>query len=656
MQSEVLSSPGASTFTENQLALAMMPESPFLYRPLQPDHIRLLCLLPPDPHYKAHLDKRLIECELVHVPLHSASQYEALSYVWGPPDRDVTIHIKAGGLQPRTNALRVTNSLFIALWHLRYASQRRHLWIDQICINQDNTLEKNAQVHRMGEIYSRASSTVVWLGPRDDDAELLQDMYNQLSSLPSRTEDPGGVRMLDQQALAKVIGTSFRDEKHSAMIRRRRHLLERFLGLPWFCRVWVYQEAVVALRVDMIWGNIVLPLDFVTGLVVSVYSIAKSAEDGRWHKRIKNIKGFAPIRTIYYDRKAHKEGKLNLLNVLWHARKHLDTHDDRDYVFAFLAINKYTASISKQCPEVVHSLQDLITPNYEDSVEDVYTDLARAAICSSSSLEVLQYVVPTKSSGRTYSLPTWVPNWADRGFICGSPIFVPGVLNHLSACREKWYPRASMNSNRAELPVLGHTVGCIGAVLQHSFKHTYFCKTLKEAFQLEKLETRLNREVSQLVQNKCKKQPEWFLDNARKTLLQTILADGSFTTNHELCYIIEDLLVVYDNEDGAYPTEGANEETKLRQYLRQTGEVASGKRIFLTEELDIGLGFSTIRAGDIVCILYGSQLPCILRKDDSSQHRYTFVGLCFLHGWMDGERNTRNWDWWRQDPEEFILI
>jgi hypothetical protein len=213
-----------------------------------------------------------------------------------------------------------------------------------------------------------------------------------------------------------------------------------------------------------------------------------------------------------------------------------------------------------------------------------------------------------------------------------------------------------MNSNRAELPVLGHTVGCIGAVLKHSFKHAYFCSALKEAFQLEELETLLNRKVSQLVQNKCKKLPEWFLDNARKTLLQTILADGSFTTNHELCYLIEDLLAIYDNEDGAHPTEGANGETKLRQYLRQTGEVASGKRIFLTEELDVGLGFSTIRAGDIVCILYGSQLPCILRKDDSLQHRYTFVGLCFLHGWMDGERNTRNWDWWRQDPEEFILI
>src|SRR4051812_26337661 len=92
----------------------------------------------------------------------------------------------------------------------------------------------------------------------------------------------------------------------------------------------VYQEVIVARRVDMIWGDILLPLDFVTGLIVSVYGIAKSAEDGSWHRRIKKASGFSPVRTIYHDRKAHREGKLNLLNVLSYARKHLNATDDRD--------------------------------------------------------------------------------------------------------------------------------------------------------------------------------------------------------------------------------------------------------------------------------------------------------------------------------------
>jgi hypothetical protein len=218
----------------------MMPNFPFLYRPLPAGYIRLLYLLPPDPDDKTPPNLQSIKCELVHVHIDSANQYEALSYFWGPPDGEgSTIYIQAGGWQPWTATLRVTKSLFIALMHLRYKSQTRHLWIDQICINQKNTSEKNSQVRQMGEIYSKASSTVVWLGAREDqDAELLQDMYNQLSILPSNTNDLGGVRMLDQHALTSVIGTTFEHEKSDDMIRRRRHLLERFLDLPWFCRVW----------------------------------------------------------------------------------------------------------------------------------------------------------------------------------------------------------------------------------------------------------------------------------------------------------------------------------------------------------------------------------------------------------------------------------
>lgn len=284
----------------------------------------------------------------------------------------------------------------------------------------------------------------------------------------------------------------------------------------------------------------------------------------------------------------------------------------------------------------------------------MYTDLARVAVRSSSSLEILQYVVPTRLSDKAYNLPSWVPNWADRGFICGSPIFMPGVPIHLSACQGKSYPRAFLNSNRGELPVRGHTVGCISAVVEHSFKHAYYCPTLKEAFGLDRLEELLESNVPQLARKERKQIPQWFVKNVRETILRTALADGSFTTNHELSCPLEELLEVYENEKGL--VEDGVEEIKLQQYFRQTGEVASGKRIFITDGLDIGLGFSTVRAGDIVCILYGSQVPCVLRKVDNLRIGYKFVGLCYLHGWMDGSRNPRNWEWWRQNPEEFTLV
>ena len=428
----------------------------------------------------------------------------------------------------------------------------------------------------------------------------------------------------------------------------------------------VYQEVVVARRVDMIWGDILLPLDFITGLIVSVYGIAKSAEDGRWHRRIKKASGFSPVRTIYHDRKAHREGKLNLLNVLSYARKHLNATDDRDYVFAFLAINKNLASTDKaklQDQNGVPSLHDLVLPNYLDSVEDVYTNFARAAVQSSSSLEILQYVVPTKlSTEQKYTHPSWVPNWANRNFVCGSPIFVAGVPNHLSTCRGNLHPQASSmhsNINPKELHVFGHRIDCIGKVLKHSFKHAYFIPTLKKAFGLEELLSLLRSSLEQMAQDKGAELPEWFVRNARETLLRTVLADGAFTVDHKLHYPIEKLQLAYQNAGSGLVVEENEEEIRLRQYLRQTGEVASGKRVFLMGGLDIGLAFSTVRDGDIVCILYGCDFPCVLRRctsDGSSRNSYSFVGLCFLNGWMDGARNSRDWDWWREDPEEFILV
>jgi hypothetical protein len=140
-----------------------------------------------------------IECELVHVHIDGAHQYEALSYVWGDPKKgSTTIRIQAGGRSPLAAALSVTNSLFIALQQLRFTSEKRHLWIDQIYTNQNDIPEKNIQVRRMGEIYSKARSPVVWLGPQnDEDAGLLREEFGvacwrQRISIASTEGDDGG--------------------------------------------------------------------------------------------------------------------------------------------------------------------------------------------------------------------------------------------------------------------------------------------------------------------------------------------------------------------------------------------------------------------------------------------------------------------------------
>ncbi len=103
----------------------------------------------------------IIHVDLCTYPLDCAPTYVALSYTWGDPK-----HTSVILCQGRT--LRVTQNLKDALWQLReshdtftkrgYARRKDnkspYFWIDAVCINQNDDVEKNHQVKLMREIYS----------------------------------------------------------------------------------------------------------------------------------------------------------------------------------------------------------------------------------------------------------------------------------------------------------------------------------------------------------------------------------------------------------------------------------------------------------------------------------------------------------------------
>ncbi|KAF5700270.1 het-6OR heterokaryon incompatibility (het-6OR allele) [Fusarium mundagurra] len=634
--------------------------SPYRYGRLKGTKIRLLQLLPPTQVHRG-ISKE-IECKIIHVRLENAPKYEALSYVWGDQERKQKIRIRAGRrtiLDRSHYSIPVTLSLFSALGSLRYASKTRVLWIDQICIDQDNTQEKNEQVPRMRHIYEMATCTIIWLGDSIQDSEILWEMYKTLST-PAPINDSHSVMLtLDQRILARMLGVGVETASNSRSSVEYRLLLERFLNLSWFSRAWVYQEAVVAEKVDMAWSRVVLPFDFVTGLIVNAYSIFKSEEDGKWHEKLKKTKGFGPLRAIFYDRLEHKKGRLDFLNVLWHARLHLDATDDRDRVYAFLAFHEPTSM--KSPGATPQDSETTIKPSYSSLVQDVYTHFARRVVQSSQNLDILQFVVPTQKSD--YELPSWVPNWAESRFVSGSPIVIPGVPNRFNACNAKSHVQNS-TSSPTELHVLGHILGKVSAVIRHKFKHSYCSSSLKVAFGLDELDNLVQAQLA-----KSRKEasgtpvmPGWASAGTRETLLRTFLADGSFTPEHQITYPVKELLDAYDDEptsqDSEVPERDASPKSR-RQFLRQAGEIASGKRIFLSDHFDIGLGYSTMRKGDFLCILYGSKLPCVLRKNcgDGSRHDvYRFIGQCYLDGWMDGSKNPRDWRWWDLNPQAFIIV
>jgi hypothetical protein len=131
--------------------------------PIQPGEIRLFLLQ----GCVAHGDP--IRGRMGVFPLRQCPAFQALSYVWGERTEGRTIEVEGQG------TVKVTDNLFAALRRLRLdVLYSRILWIDALCIDQDNVQERNAQVLFMCEIYARASVVMIWLGePVEEQHELV---------------------------------------------------------------------------------------------------------------------------------------------------------------------------------------------------------------------------------------------------------------------------------------------------------------------------------------------------------------------------------------------------------------------------------------------------------------------------------------------------
>ncbi|KLU89562.1 hypothetical protein MAPG_08533 [Magnaporthiopsis poae ATCC 64411] len=129
------------------------------HQPLsQPSNIRLLKLLPAENHAS------MLQCTLAESVCSPDAQYEALSYVWGKQSPDTMQAIQLNGLP-----FNVGKNLEEALRQLRpRVGLPRILWIDAVCIDQTNTQERNQQVAQMDNVYRNAARVTVWLGPETD--------------------------------------------------------------------------------------------------------------------------------------------------------------------------------------------------------------------------------------------------------------------------------------------------------------------------------------------------------------------------------------------------------------------------------------------------------------------------------------------------------
>lgn len=287
-----------------------------------------------------------IQCELFDAWLHDAEDivdYEALSYTWGGIKKPYEVEING-------RRMSVTENLSLALRHLRYQHQDRILWIDAICINQDNDKERGHQVRQMASIYKRAERVIIWLGRATSETDLILRFMKQLEeeSIEHACNDwkASDKRWLDiWSSVQPLLGNV-----HGDLMSRQREGLASLLRRSWFKRVWIIQEVANARAAEVMCGT----------KSVSAHIFAL----------IPSLVGITPD--------PHCQAVLDIMpgprrkHTWWTQKRDLHTlllkfggseaSDPRDIIYALLGIS------SDGCDT------DILAPNYEKSIKEAIYD------------------------------------------------------------------------------------------------------------------------------------------------------------------------------------------------------------------------------------------------------------------------------------------
>ena len=329
-----------------------------------------------------------IRCSFVNKSLIDTKiNYNALSYVWGDQSSKVTICCNGKNFD-------ITKNLHEALLQLRKNAHEKLLWVDAICIDQSNNEEKTAQVRLMRTIYSEAEMVIIWLGkevPTDRSGyELMQKVQSALGRPNFEFNDASLTQFLDLHALGLP---DMHDPAWDAAVK--------ILSRPWFSRVWIVQELLVARRSICLCGKVEVNPTLIIEFATNVAKFSTSINTI-------SLRAFATFCSL--ERSRGNARTLFLLGEyenrrLWEllvSTREFEASDLRDKVFALVAL---TDDIADDFIDYGRSLRQIL-------VDVAIFALTRPSVKLARALDLLSYA---EARTQPSDLPTWVPDWQSHG-------------------------------------------------------------------------------------------------------------------------------------------------------------------------------------------------------------------------------------------------
>ncbi|KAI0398952.1 heterokaryon incompatibility protein-domain-containing protein [Xylaria palmicola] len=203
----------------------------YSYRPLE-DHtsqVRLLRL-----GRSSNADP-LVYVSVKVAKLSEAPKYFAISYTWGDPEPERQVCIDGMIMKVRQNC-------FYALWQAQQRRPDSYVWIDSICINQQDLTEKSSQVQMMGQIYALSTGVLASFGPHENDSEYLVSKLHDMMAWKAQNEkSPRSSKWIDEQ-----------DEQIEIRVATA---MSHLSIKPYFERLWIIQELLLGPAVDILYGS-----------------------------------------------------------------------------------------------------------------------------------------------------------------------------------------------------------------------------------------------------------------------------------------------------------------------------------------------------------------------------------------------------------------
>ena len=660
-----------------------------LYTPLDKSQaeIRLIRLQPT-------IIENTIFVTMEKVSLHNLKvKYYALSYTWGSPTD--TVEIIVNGFP-----FRATSNLASFFRNLQENARLNkeiiygNLWVDAICINQNDIDEKNYQVPLMKSIYENADLALAWLGPAADMSSAIIPFFHIFGKEIKQyggTGKPDSINELSWDIYEGEILTSpdramWVDKFENCLCKfdedvefgnRIWYSISKVFERPYWRRAWTFQEMVIPKQMLVLCGREVCRLDYVLLIAPWLERLPGAKCPNSMDPRLWNMLSTSEMVHHFMHTKyvtkifkgrlllgMHTLGSgfrpefmplLESVSVTLIAATAFELHatDPRDKIYGLLALAPLP-----------------ITPDYRKPVDAIFYELAKLGVqrgCINEMLCSAGYGLG-KPTEKTWDLPSWVPDWMHlwRGdskrmqrLEIEKDWFDPwgnGVLDldikapEVEGRTLKAYGIA-LEEIRTVSPRsnMGELYGTFSKFMNDFKDSRYptgipYLQAFFRVFFLDKdLRTlhnmvRLNMKSRSFLYQACAFISIFATLNKDIPWQETLLSFG-FQNIENFGSEYQTWLLGHDwGGDDILEGKTFLEVSELGVGCVSSAQVHFSRSenwsLFTTKAGYIGLGPVGMQPTDIVCILYSCNAPVVLRKDGDD---YFHIGCCFILGFMDGE-------------------